>query len=114
MPDERQPDDPFITPAPPVSDDAWSGEPSPSDAPPAQTRTPGKAIASLVCGIISLIIGGIILGIVAIVLGSLARKEIAENPGLTGSGMALAGIITGSIGFVLAVVFLAIGVGFMN
>jgi hypothetical protein len=113
MPDERQPDDPAITPAPPVGDDAWSGEPTPSD-PAAAPRTPGKAIAALVCGIISLIIGGIILGIIAVVLGSLARKEIAENPGLTGSGMALAGIITGSIGFVLAVVFLAIGVGFMS
>lgn len=114
MPDERQPDDPFITPAPPVGDDAWSADPAPGGGPAAPPRTPGKAIASLVCGIISLIIGGIILGIVAIVLGSLARKEIAENPGLTGSGMALAGIITGSIGFVLAVVFLAIGVGFMS
>jgi hypothetical protein len=114
MPDERQPDDTSITPAPPVGEDAWSGESSSSAEPAVAPRTPGKAVAALVCGIISLVIGGIILGIVAVVLGSLARKEIAEHPGLTGSGMALAGIITGSLGFVLAVVFLAIGVGFMS
>jgi len=44
---------------------------------------------------------------VAVVLGGVARKEIAADPGVKGSGMALAGMICGGIGFVLAVILLA-------
>ena len=76
----------------------------------AEQKTSGKAIAALVCGIGSLILFGVILGIIAIVLGVIARKEIAGNPQLKGSGMALAGIITGVIGAILAVVLIAAGV----
>jgi tetrahydromethanopterin S-methyltransferase subunit F len=36
----------------------------------------------------------------------LAKREIAADPGLTGGGLATAGIVTGAIGFVLAVVIL--------
>jgi len=93
-----------LTPADPVD-----SEPSPFDEPQAEKKTAGKAIAALVCGIISLLIGGIILGIVAVVLGVLARKEIAAEPRLSGAGMALAGIITGALGFVLAAILLAVG-----
>ena len=71
----------------------------------------GKAIGALACGILSLILFGIILGVVAVVLGTMARKEIRENPNLEGDGMALAGIITGAIGAVLAVILIAAGVG---
>jgi len=69
----------------------------------------GKAIASLVLGIISLVcvffgygaLLGIILGIVGIVLGSMAKKE-------TPSGMATAGIVMSIIAIVLcAITFLA-------
>ncbi len=48
---------------------------------------------------------------VAVVLGVMARKEIAADPSLGGEGLALAGIITGAIGAVLAVVLIALGVG---
>ena len=94
-----------ITPADPVDPDG-----SPFDGPPAQQKkTAGKAIAALVCGIGSLLIAGILLGVVAVVLGVFARKEIAANAQLSGAGMALAGIITGAIGFVLAIILLAVG-----
>ncbi len=76
-----------------------------------ERKRSGKAIGALVCGIISLILFGIILGVVAVVLGTMARKEIRENPNLDGDGMALAGIITGAIGAVLALVLIIAGVG---
>jgi hypothetical protein len=76
-----------------------------------ERKKSGKAIAALVLGILSLLIAGIILGVVAVVLGVMARKEIAADPNREGDGMALAGIITGAIGTVLAVVLLALGTG---
>jgi hypothetical protein len=93
-----------LTPADPVD-----GEPPPFDEPAGAPKTAGKAIAALVCGILSLLVAGVILGVVAVVLGIVARKEIAANPALGGAGMALAGIITGALGFVLAVILLAVG-----
>ena len=77
-------------------------------------KTSGKAITSLVTGIISLPAIccwplGAILGIVGIVFGVLARKEIAASAGQQkGAGMALAGIITGAIAIVLIVIVLVL------
>lgn len=85
--------------------EAPGGFAPPTAARPAQ-RTSGKAIASLICGIIGLVIAGILLGIVAVVLGVVARREIAADPGLTGEGLATAGIVLGAIAFVLALVIL--------
>ncbi len=94
-----------ITPADPVDPEG-----SPFGEPPAgQPKTAGKAIAALVCGILSLLVAGVILGALGVVLGIVARKEIAADPRLSGAGMALAGIITGALGFVLAVILLAVG-----
>jgi len=71
-------------------------------------RHDGKAIASLVCGIVGLLFFGVLLGTVALVLGSKARNRINAQPErLKGSGMALAGMILGAIdlvAFVLLVV----------
>ena len=97
-----------ITPAPAYDESAAAAAPAGAVT---EKKRSGKAVAALVCGIISLIIFGIILGVVAVVLGIMARKEIAADPNLEGDGMALAGIITGAIGAVLAVVLLALGVG---
>jgi len=101
--------DDSITPAPEYDEAAGAPPYAPAEA----RRKPGKAVASLVCGIISLFILGPILGVVAIVLGVLARKEIAADPSLDGAGLALAGIITGAIGAVLAIVLIAAGVTFV-
>ncbi len=62
----------------------------------------GKAIASLVLGILGFCICGIILGAVAVFLGLQARKEIAASNGTQGGdGLALAGLIVGGIAVVL-------------
>ena len=65
----------------------------------------GLSIASMVCGILSLVgcwcCGlGVILAIAAIVLGVIGRKK-------GGKGFALAGIICGSIGIIINLIYLA-------
>ena len=80
--------------------------------PPMQTKQSGKAIASLVCGIVGFCICGVILGPIAIFLGLQARKEIPASRGaLTGDGMALAGIILGAVSLVLWLVYLVVRLG---
>jgi len=67
-------------------------EPSP---PPPDSS--GKAIASLVLGILGVVSCGV-LGIIALVLGKQAQGEIAGSGGrLTGQGMADAGVVLGWI-----------------
>lgn len=69
----------------------------------------GKAIASLICGIVSVVlawfgygaIAGLAAGIVAIVLGVGVRKLNDEN-----KNFATAGLITGIIGVVLSGILL--------
>lgn len=58
----------------------------------------GKAIGSLVCGILSLLICGIILGPVAIVLSQQAKAGMAQSGNYKGKGMATAGMVLGIIG----------------
>ena len=80
---------------------------------PPQAKTSGKAIASLVLGIISLItlpLGGILFlgiigffsGIVAIVFASLSFKEI-KRVQVRGRGMAIAGLVCGIVATALNV-----------
>lgn len=71
-------------------------------------KNSGKAIASMVTGLVGLltICCGLFVAssIAALVLGFLARKEIRQSNGqLTGDGMALTGIITGAVGIGLLV-----------
>ena len=69
----------------------------------------GKAIASLICGIVSVVlawfgygaIAGLAAGIVAIVLGVGVRKLNDENKNL-----AMEGLVTGIIGVVLSGILL--------
>lgn len=75
--------------------------------------TNGKATASLITGIatmlVSLCCGLGLAGVVAIVLGVKARNEIRSSGGTQGGdGMALGGIITGAIAMVLGLVGLAV------
>jgi hypothetical protein len=61
------------------------------------TRTPGIAIASLICGIAGFLTGPL-TGIPAIITGHLALGKIKKSAGtLTGSGLALTGTILGYI-----------------
>ena len=67
----------------------------------------GLAIGSMVCGIISLVLGcclwylSLPLAIVSIVLGIMSIKQ--QRPG---KGMAIAGIVCSAIGLVLAILVL--------
>lgn len=99
--------------------------PTPSHIPP-QAKTSGKAITSLILGIISLItlpIGGIIVlgivglisGILAIVFSSLSFKEI-KRVQARGRGMAIAGLVCGIVSTSVNVLAFVISfvIGFMS
>jgi len=63
-----------------------------------QPPTDGKATASLVLGILSILCFGILAGIPAIILGHISRGNISRSMGrLSGGGMALAGLIMGYV-----------------
>lgn len=66
-------------------------------APLPEAQTSGKAIASLVCGILNVFP----LFIVAIVLGHISLSEIRKSAGrLKGEGLAIAGLVLGYLGIV--------------
>lgn len=69
-------------------------------APPlAVVPTSGKAVASLVLGLLGFL--GI-TGILALVLGALARRDIARSQGgVTGKGVATVGMVLGGLGLAL-------------
>src|SRR5260221_495685 len=75
------------------------GQPYPA-APYVPARTDGKAVASLILGIVSIFLClGIFSGIPAVILGHLSLSGIRKSMGRTqGSGMATAGLIMGYIG----------------
>lgn len=70
----------------------------------------GMAIASLVCGILSITCTGflgIVLGPTALGLGLRSRRTIAASNGWRkGDGMAIAGIVLGVVGIVASIVYL--------
>jgi len=83
---------------------------TPQSPPGRESRTDGKAIWSLVFGILS-ISCFFVTGIPAIILGHMSRSSIRKsNGGLKGQGMALVGLILGYISVVLLVVVIAIAV----
>jgi hypothetical protein len=87
------------------------GFPQPTAA-AARPRTSGAAIASLILGIVGLFAIPLITSIAAIFLGRRAQREIAENPGLSGEGLAKAGVVLGWIGVALMVAGIIVGVLF--
>ena len=61
-------------------------------------RTDARAVASLVCGILGLLILGLVFGAVAVILGRRSRREITEQPAvLKDLGLATAGMVLGVI-----------------
>lgn len=72
---------------------------------PSAPKTPGLAIASLVLGIISLMGGAILLlpTILAIVFGHVAHSRIKKDPKLGGSGIAIAGLVTGYVSILFGI-----------
>ena len=62
-----------------------------------QAQTSGKAIASLVCGIINIFP----LFVIAIILGHISLSEIKKSAGrLKGEGLAIAGLVLGYLGII--------------
>ncbi|MFO8015629.1 MAG: DUF4190 domain-containing protein [Candidatus Woesearchaeota archaeon] len=77
-------------------------------------KTSGLAIASLVFGILSFILGWVpILGwlivILAIVFGIIALVKISKDPTIGGKGMAIAGIVLGGILLAISVILMGVG-----
>jgi Domain of unknown function (DUF4190) len=71
-------------------------------------ETSGKAIFSLVCGIIVLFFP---FSIVALVFGYLSLYDIRRSAGrLTGRGVAIAGIVLGYVGVALTLGFVGLGI----
>jgi Domain of unknown function (DUF4190) len=81
--------------------------------PPHVTPTNGKATASLVTGVASLVLawcpGLGLLGVVAIYLGVRARNEVRGSGGTQqGDGLALGGMVTGAVAVGLGLLLLAL------
>lgn len=92
----------------PLTQPAWASAPPPG-MPPAfagpsyaqvvmPRQTDGGAIASMIFGIVGLLMLPVIASIIALALGYGARRRIRSNRHLDGEGFATAGIVTGWIG----------------
>ena len=98
----------FVPAAPPVAPagNAYSGY--------VPTKLPaGMAIASLVMGIVS-ILGAIplsfitiVVALVGLILGIIALRKVRKGTG-GGKGMAIGGVVTSAIGFILSAVVLVL------
>lgn len=75
-------------------------------------KTDGLAIASLVLGIVSVLIDcfygfGVFPGIVGLILGIISKVRISKsNNSINGSGMAIAGIVLSSVSILFAIIIL--------
>lgn len=85
-------------------------------APPTVVRTDSKSIASLVLGILSIVLvgwGGFALGIMAIVYGRRALQLIQESAGtIKGDGIARGGITMGIVSIGISLLILALAIAF--
>lgn len=92
--------------------------PAPGGYGPPAPKQNQMAIWSMITGIVSIVglcctFGGLI-GIVSIILGLISRNEISKSHGTqTGTGMSIAGIVTGAIGilgFIVIILLIVTGV----
>jgi Domain of unknown function (DUF4190) len=74
--------------------------------PPRATRTSGLAIASLVLGIVWIFWLGSGL---AIIFGHISLAQMKKDPGLSGRGMAIAGLVLGYIGLATFLFLILLG-----
>lgn len=102
----------FEPPQAPPPPPGWGDEPrgdqpafSAGPSPVQQGRTPGKATAALVLGIVGLLVCPLVCSVLAIVLGNQAKAEIERDPALGGAGIAHAGFVLGIVGVVMMAVF---------
>ena len=83
---------------------------------PSLPVTNGLAIASMICGILSLILfcfcGGLFLGIPALICGHLSLNQLnAPGNSQQGRGMAIAGLICGYLGIAFLIIMMLGGNG---
>ncbi|MDA7541132.1 DUF4190 domain-containing protein [bacterium] len=83
---------------------------------PSLPVTNGLAIASMICGILSLILfcfcGGLFLGIPAVICGHLSLNQLnASGNSQQGRGMAIAGLICGYLGIAFLIIMMLGGNG---
>jgi hypothetical protein len=73
-------------------------------------RTNGLAVASLVLGIVGIILCFLFVPwILAIIFGAIAIKQCNEDPTYTGKGLAIAGLICGLVGMAIIVLIFTTG-----
>ncbi len=83
--------------------------PTPSTEPSVTSEISGWAVASLILGVASIMVLPLVGSVLAIAFGIMAKSEIKkEKDKLSGSRVASAGIIMGSLGLVLLVIALII------
>ncbi|MCX4478733.1 DUF1707 and DUF4190 domain-containing protein [Streptomyces cellulosae] len=82
------------------------GQVPPTFLPPPQARTNGKALASMVCGVLCVATAGL-TGLPAVILGHMAQSEIRRT-GEAGDGMALTGLVLGWLSVAGWLVFLGL------
>jgi len=81
---------------------------------PARGASSGKATASLVLGILGLVMAvlfwplGLVLSAVGLIVSLMARGEIRRNGGASNAGLATAGMVCSIIGLVLSLLILAL------
>ena len=83
---------------------------------PSLPVTNGLAIASMICGILSLVFfcfcGGLFLGIPAVICGHLSLNQLnAPGNSQQGRGMAVAGLICGYLGIAYLIIAMLVGNG---
>lgn len=105
---------------PPPAPGSWQQPLGPQGAPgmarPVSQPQQSLAVASLICGVVSvtlgLICGGPVLGVAAIALGVIALIQIRNDPRrYGGKGMAIVGVITGGMWILFGIFFILILIG---
>ena len=98
-------------PPPPISTRGGAAAvPQPNMQYAAPPETDGKALGSLILGILAIFPFGLFTGIPAIVLGHMSKSSIAKSMGrLKGEGMATAGLVMGyiSVAFIPLILIIA-------
>jgi type IV pilus assembly protein PilA len=83
-----------------------------SALPPIVAQTSGKAIASLICGILFFFLPS---AIVAVVMGHLSLSDIRKSAGrLSGRGMAIAGLVLGYLGLAVIPILIIAAIAIPN
>jgi len=72
-------------------------------------KSSGLAVASLVLGIIGIVLLPLFVPqVLALIFGAVAWRDVTRNPGLSGKGMAIAGLILGIIGAALWFIWIVV------